>query len=298
MQNKLNLLKNLNEIQGWSFKEKHTKFHTFHLVDPSPWPLIAAFGLLYTAFGAVLYFHHYNLGSMFFFFGFSITLIAFICWCRDIVREATFEGHHTKNVQKNIRIGFVLFIVSEIMFFFAFFWAYFHSSLSPTIELGCVWPPPGISIFNPWTIPFLNTVILLTSGVTLTWAHHIIMKRDYNNEIAFTYTLILAFFFTFLQLYEYNNAPFSINDSVFGSCFFMTTGFHGFHVLVGSIFIFVTFYRYISYHFSKERHLGFEICAWYWHFVDVVWLFLFICLYWWPSVKNFNNLENLILLNI
>lgn len=292
---KTRLLYNLNYIQGWSFQSKHTKFHTFHLVDPSPWPLTTAFGLLYTTFGAVLYFHFYKLGAMFFFLGFFITLFSFICWCRDIVREATFEGHHTKNVQKNIRIGFVLFIVSEIMFFFAFFWAYFHSSFSPTIEIGCVWPPPGINIFNPWSIPFLNTIILLTSGITLTWAHHLIIKRIYDDEVAFSYTLILAFFFTFLQLYEYNNAPFSINDSVFGSCFFMTTGFHGFHVLVGSIFIYVTFYRYISKHFSKERHLGFEICAWYWHFVDVVWLFLFICLYWWPSIKNINTLENIIL---
>jgi cytochrome c oxidase subunit 3 len=294
MKNFEKIIKNINLNQGWSFIEKYHKYHTFHLVNPSPWPFTTAFGLLYTTFGAVLYFHYYELGSTFFFLGFLITLSSFICWCRDIVREATFEGFHTKNVQKNVRIGFVLFIVSEIMFFFAFFWAYFHSSISPSIEIACAWPPPGITIFNPWSVPFLNTVILLTSGITLTWAHHIILKKDYKNEIAFSYTILLAIFFTFLQLYEYKNATFSINDSVFGSCFYMTTGFHGFHVLVGTIFIYVTFYRYISQHFSKNRHLGFEICAWYWHFVDVVWLFLFICLYWWPSIKDTNEFLNAI----
>jgi len=285
----IDILNKINVIQNWGLIEKHKKYHLFHLVDSSPWPFITSFGLLYVTFGGVLYFHLYEVGSTLFFLGLLITLTSFICWCRDIVREATFEGFHTKVVQKNIRIGFILFILSEVMFFFAFFWAYFHSSISPSNEIACAWPPTGIKIFNPWSIPFLNTIILLSSGVTLTWAHHIILKKDYKNEIPFTLTILLAILFTLLQLYEYKNAAFSINDSVFGSCFFMTTGFHGFHVLIGTIFIFVTFYRYISKHFSKQRHLGFEICAWYWHFVDVVWLFLFLCLYWWPFLEYNNN---------
>jgi len=285
---------NINNYQNININNRYTKYHTFHLVNPSPWPLTTSIGLLYTTFGAVLYFHYYEIGSTLFFLGFFLTLSSSICWFRDIVREATFEGFHTKKVQKNIRIGFVLFIISEIMFFFAFFWAYFHSSISPSIEIACIWPPESIIIFNPWGVPFLNTAILLTSGVTLTWAHHIILKKNYKNEIAFSLTILLAILFTFLQLYEYKHATFSINDSVFGSCFYMTTGFHGFHVLVGTIFIYVTFYRYISQHFSKNRHLGFEICAWYWHFVDVVWLFLFICLYWWPYIKDSYNFFKII----
>jgi cytochrome c oxidase subunit 3 len=203
-------------------------------------------------------------------------------WWRDVIREATFEGAHTGIVQKNHKFVFVLFIVSDIMFFFAFFWAFFHSSLSPVIEIGCVWPPAGIEPFNPWKVPLLNTIILLTSGLTITVCHYALLlgKVEYCLG-SFARTIFLAILFTLVQLYEYRSATFSISDGIYGSTFFMATGFHGFHVLIGTIFITVCFIRFLGGHFTRTHHVGFECAAWYWHFVDVVWLFLFVVVYWW-----------------
>jgi cytochrome c oxidase subunit 3 len=203
-------------------------------------------------------------------------------WWRDVVREATFEGHHTSFVQLGLRYGMILFIVSEVMFFVAFFWAFFHSSLAPTVEIGAVWPPKGIEVLNPWEIPFLNTVILLSSGASVTWAHHAIIIGDRKQAMyGLILTVLLAIFFTAFQVMEYYDAPFTISDSVYGSTFFLATGFHGFHVFVGTVFLTVCLFRLMNFHFTKNHHFGFEAAAWYWHFVDVVWLFLFVSIYWW-----------------
>ena len=258
--------------------------HGFHLVDPSPWPLIAAFSALMLTFGGVMFFHGYINGGFTSFFGFCIILYIMFTWWRDITREGTYEGQHTARVQAGLRMGVLLFIVSEIMFFFAFFWAFFHSSLNPTFAIGGVWPPMFLVILNPWKVPLLNTIILLSSGATVTLAHHAIVageKKEASN--ALVWTVLLALFFTFLQGFEYVSAPFTISDSVYGSTFYMATGFHGFHVLIGTIFLFICLIRLNFEHFTKEHHFGFEAAAWYWHFVDVVWLFLFLTIYWWGS---------------
>ncbi len=258
--------------------------HGFHLVDPSPWPIISAFSAFFMVFGATMYFHSYSYGKFLMFFGLLMVLYMMICWWGDIIREGTFEGQHTSLVQRGLKMGVLLFILSEVMFFFAFFWAFFHSSFNPTAALGGVWPPIFLEILDPWKVPFLNTIILLNSGATVTWAHHsIVLGNKKDALIALLFTILLAVFFTFLQILEYRTAPFSISDGVYGSTFYMATGFHGFHVLIGTCFLTICFFRIFLDHFTKEHHFGFEAAAWYWHFVDVVWLFLFITIYWWGS---------------
>ena len=237
------------------------KKHPYHLVDPSPWPFFASIAALVSTFGGVMYMHGYDGGTFVLPFGIFMILYSMAVWWRDVIREGTFEGLHTSAVQQGLRYGMILFIVSEIMFFAAFFWAFFHSSLSPTVEIGAVWPPQGIQVLNPWEIPFLNTVILLSSGASVTWAHHAILAGYRKDSIeALIYTIILAIFFTLLQYYEYCASPFNISDSVYGSVFYMTTGLHGFHVIIGTLFLTVCLYRHIQGHFTSTHHVGFE-CA-------------------------------------
>ena len=217
--------------------------------------------------------------------GLSVWLLVALAWWSDVVLEGTFQGLHTTAVQRGLRLGFVLFIISEVMFFFSFFWAFFHSSLAPAVQIGSVWPPFGILPFNPWGVPLLNTYILLTSGMTITAAHHYLVEGNYSRTwISFALTIVLAVSFTGLQALEYLEAPFTIADSVYGSVFFMATGFHGAHVIIGTVFIAVCFARFVRDHFTRTHHVGFECAAWYWHFVDVVWLFLFVTIYWWGSI--------------
>nr|YP_010946406.1 cytochrome c oxidase subunit III [Haplosymploce aurantiaca]WGO57124.1 cytochrome c oxidase subunit III [Haplosymploce aurantiaca] len=256
--------------------------HPFHLVDQSPWPLTGAIGALIMMTGLIKWFHQFNNQLMF--IGMSIMILTMIQWWRDIVREGTYQGLHTKFVTKGLRWGMILFIISEVFFFASFFWAFFHSSLSPTVELGSLWPPMGIIPFNPLQIPLLNTAILLASGVTVTWAHHGLLENNYNQSLqGLFFTVILGLYFTALQAYEYVEAPFTIADSVYGSTFFMATGFHGLHVIIGTTFLLTCLMRHLYLHFSSGHHFGFEAAAWYWHFVDVVWLFLYISIYWWGS---------------
>jgi len=207
-----------------------------------------------------------------------------IFWWRDVIREATWQGYHTLIVQKGLRIGFSLFILSEVMFFFGIFWSFFHSSLAPAIQIGSIWPPINLSILDPWKVPFLNTLILLMSGVTITLAHHCIILKTKIANYGFLATIILAICFTACQFYEYLVSTFEISDGIYGTVFYFATGFHGFHVLIGTIFIFVSWIRFILNHFTAKHHIGFECAAWYWHFVDIVWLFLFISIYWWGSI--------------
>nr|YP_009528970.1 cytochrome c oxidase subunit III [Ophraella communa]AST14957.1 cytochrome c oxidase subunit III [Ophraella communa] len=258
------------------------KNHPFHLVDISPWPILGAFSALTIMMGLIKWFHLFN--SNLFLLGITITLMIMYQWWRDIVREGTFQGLHTLMVTKGLQWGMILFITSEIFFFISFFWGFFHSSLSPSIEIGMLWPPKGIYTFNPLEIPLLNTLILLTSGLTVTWAHHSLMENNFNQTIqGLMATVILGIYFTILQAYEYMEAHFSISDSIYGSSFFMATGFHGLHVIIGTTFLFICLIRQYFNHFSYSHHFGFEAAAWYWHFVDVVWLFLYISIYWWGS---------------
>nr|APX40777.1 cytochrome c oxidase subunit 3 [Cryptocephalus lividimanus] len=258
------------------------KNHPFHLVDYSPWPIISAMGTLTMMVGLIQWFHQFNHSLLF--IGLLINMMVSIQWWRDITRESTFQGQHTMKVSLGMRWGMILFITSEILFFISFFWGFFHNSLSPSIELGLNWPPKGIQPFNPLEIPLLNTLILLTSGLSVTWAHHSLMENNYNKAMqGLTMTVILGIYFTILQGFEYLEAPFTISDSVYGSSFFMATGFHGLHVIIGTTFLMVCLIRLFLNHFSNIHHFGFEAAAWYWHFVDVVWLFLYISIYWWGS---------------
>nr|ACI31641.1 cytochrome c oxidase subunit III [Melospiza melodia] len=256
--------------------------HSYHMVDPSPWPILGAAAALMTTSGLTMWFHCNSPRLLV--LGLLSTALVMFQWWRDIVRESTFQGHHTPTVQKGLRYGMALFITSEAFFFLGFFWAFFHSSLAPTPELGGQWPPVGIKPLNPMEVPLLNTAILLASGVTVTWAHHSIMEAKRKQAIqALLLTVLLGFYFTALQAMEYYEAPFSIADGVYGSTFFVTTGFHGLHVIIGSTFLLVCLLRLIKYHFTSNHHFGFEAAAWYWHFVDVVWLLLYISIYWWGS---------------
>lgn len=256
------------------------KNHPFHLVDKRPWPLLGSLRVFIILIGIIKWFQ-FNSYSLLI-LGILLTKLIIYQWWRDVTRERTYQGLHTIKVTKGLRWGIILFITSEILFFIAFFWAFFHSRLSPRIELGLIWPPKGILTFNPLEIPLLNTLILLTSGLTITWSHHSIIENNYTQASqSLLLTLLLGFYFSILQGFEYLEAPFTMTDRVFGSTFFITTGLHGLHVLVGSRFLLVCFIRLLKNHFSTTHHFGFEAAAWYWHFVDVVWLFLYISIYWW-----------------
>nr|YP_009937364.1 cytochrome c oxidase subunit III [Trigonopterus tanimbarensis]QNT26835.1 cytochrome c oxidase subunit 3 [Trigonopterus tanimbarensis] len=258
------------------------KNHPFHLVDQSPWPILGSLSLFTFMIGLIKWFHFKETNLLY--FSMFTNFLIMVQWWRDIVRESTFQGLHTLKVAKGLRWGMILFITSEIFFFLGFFWAFFHASLSPSIDLGMNWPPKGISPFNPLEIPLLNTLILLSSGLSITWSHHSIMENNYHQAIySLLITVLLGFYFTALQMFEYLEAPFTIADSVYGSTFFMTTGLHGLHVIIGSTFLLVCLIRMYLNHFSPAHHFGFEAAAWYWHFVDVVWLFLYMSIYWWGS---------------
>jgi len=205
-------------------------------------------------------------------------------WWRDVIREGTFLGAHTLDMQQSFRHGFILFILSEVMFFAGLFWAFFHLSIDPSVHIGAVWPPDGIIPLKPQGIPLLNTYILLLSGATITYTHYSLISGDiYATTWGYVLTISLGLLFTVIQLSEYFSVPFSFSDSVYGSTFFAITGFHGVHVIIGTIFIMVAFARTLAGHFTREHHLGFEFAAWYWHFVDVIWLFVFTFVYFWGS---------------
>nr|YP_010535005.1 cytochrome c oxidase subunit III [Meloe proscarabaeus]UYA96972.1 cytochrome c oxidase subunit III [Meloe proscarabaeus] len=258
------------------------KNHPFHLVDISPWPILGSFSALIMMAGIIKWFHLFSTDLLF--IGLTSMLLIMYQWWRDISREGTFQGLHTMNVSLGLRWGMILFITSEVFFFISFFWGFFHNSLSPSIEIGMLWPPKGIQTFNPIQIPLLNTLILLTSGLTVTWAHHSLMENNHNQALqSLLLTVVLGAYFSLLQGYEYLESSFSISDAAYGSSFFMATGFHGIHVIIGTTFLLVCLFRHYLNHFSQIHHFGFEAAAWYWHFVDVVWLFLYISVYWWGS---------------
>nr|YP_010140057.1 cytochrome c oxidase subunit III [Kalasha nativa]QQK57709.1 cytochrome c oxidase subunit III [Kalasha nativa] len=256
--------------------------HPFHMVDKSPWPITGAIGTMSMASGLIMWFSQKN--KMMMFMGTMIIMLTMTQWWRDTIRESTFQGNHTQSVEVSMKLGMMLFIMSEIMFFLSFFWAFFHSSLSPTMEIGMQWPPMGIKTFNPMNIPMLNTMILLSSGMSMTWAHNSLVKKNLTQtKQSLIITMSLGVYFSILQAYEYMESAFCMSDSIYGSTFFLSTGFHGIHVMIGTMFILTTSLRSMKLHFSKSHHVGFEASAWYWHFVDVIWLFLYISVYWWGS---------------
>jgi cytochrome c oxidase subunit 3 len=267
----------------------HPSDHPYHLVSPSPWPIVGGISALALALGFIAFMHGAHVlwlapGAL----GAIYTMIA---WWSDVIKEAH-QGFHTKVVQLGLRYGMILFIASEVMFFVAWFWAFFEASLNPgdpaqvlRLEFtGGHWPPQGIEVFDPWHLPLINTLILLTSGTTVTWAHHALLHNDRRGLVwGLVCTVLLGLCFTGVQAYEYAHAPFSFGASIYGATFFMATGFHGAHVIIGTIFLAVCLLRAVRGDFTPKQHFGLEAAAWYWHFVDVVWLFLFTFVYVWAS---------------
>ncbi len=256
------------------------KNHPYQIVDPSPWPVVASLGVLLLGVGGALAMHGQTIGTLV--FGFIVVIIAAAAWWRDVIIESNVKGIHTEKVRTGLRMGMVLFIVSEVLFFAGFFWSYFYSALFPNEVMGGIWPPKGITTLDPFHLPYLNTLILLLSGTTVTWAHHAILDNRLNEALkGLLVTIGLGITFTCVQAYEYGHAAFTIKDGVYGSNFYMATGFHGLHVIIGTIFLSVCAYRVWRKDLTPKAHIGFEAAAWYWHFVDVVWLFLFVSIYWW-----------------
>jgi cytochrome c oxidase subunit 3 len=267
--------------------------HDYHLVQPSAWPIVGSVAAFLAAVGAIAYFQTLKQqpplfgvfsGPWLLLGGMVLLIITFIGWWRDVVKESVVLGDHTPVVKLGLRYGMILFIASEVMFFVAWFWAYFNAALFPADVNLADWPPPTVATFDPWDLPLLNTLILLTSGTTVTWAHHAIQTGDQKGAVnGLGITILLGLLFTAVQAYEYSHAAFPFAGNVYGATFFMATGFHGFHVIVGTIFLIVCWFRARAGHFTPERHFGFEAAAWYWHFVDVVWLFLFAAIYVWGA---------------
>ncbi|MEZ5810747.1 MAG: cytochrome c oxidase subunit 3 [Rhizobiaceae bacterium] len=282
--------------------DTHAKHHDYHIIPPSPWPLIGSIGALLMAIGGIAWMRYINdsefpvfgvniANPWLFFIGLAIALYTMFAWWSDTIKEAH-QGDHTRVVAIHLRYGMIMFIASEVMFFVAWFWAFFDASLytneaaqvARNAFTGGHWPPEGIHVLDPFHLPLYNTIILLLSGTTVTWAHHALLHNDRQGLIwGLVITVALGVLFTGVQAYEYAHAPFAFKESIYGATFFMATGFHGFHVIVGTIFLLVCLFRALAGHFTPEQHFGFEAAAWYWHFVDVVWLFLFTCVYVWAS---------------
>lgn len=258
--------------------------HPFHLVSPSPWPFNTSFSLLVLTVSAVLTFQGFTKAVDEINMGLLIVIFSMSLWFRDVISEGTYLGNHTLAVQRGLSLGVGLFIVSEALFFLAIFWAFFHSALSPTIELGAKWPPMGIEALNPFELPLLNTVILLSSGVTVTYGHHSLIQGKRSGALnGLVYTVILAIVFTAFQAVEYTVSSFTISDGTYTSCFYFGTGFHGLHVIIGTAFLITGLWRFTVYHLTENHHLGLESGILYWHFVDIVWLFLYLSVYYWGS---------------
>ena len=258
------------------------KTHPFHLVDPSPWPFVGSVAAFISAVGLILYMHDYGIPVLI--LGLGMVVYTMYGWWKDVIDESGEEKTYTPSVQHGLRMGMVFFIASEVMFFVAFFWSYFNASLFPPEVIGSVWPPKGIETINPFDLPYLNTLILLLSGSAITWAHHELLE-GHNKAVlqGLAITIGLGLIFTMIQGVEYAHATFGFKENIYSSTFYMATGFHGAHVIIGTLFLITCFFRTRQKEFTPDAHIGFEAAAWYWHFVDVVWLFLFVCIYWWGS---------------
>lgn len=274
------------------------KHHPYHIVKPSILPFLGAFSGLLLAVGALMYMHEVKIGGIEvgfkgIYLGFTAVLAVMFFWWKDVIKESVFEKVHNSITEKGLKYGMALFISSEVMFFVAFFWAFFDASIFAGQEnmfarveyTSGHWPPPQIHTINPFDLPFMMTMILLLSGCTVTWAHHAVLQGNYKEmSKALGISALLGLFFLSFQVYEYAHSHFGFTEGIYPSTFYMATGFHGFHVLIGTIFLTVCWIRAKKGHFTKDKHFGFEAAAWYWHFVDVVWLFLFVAVYWWGSL--------------
>lgn len=271
------------------------KPHPYHLVRPSIWPLAGSFAGGLLALGGILYMHKVEIGGAPIGLkaivpGLLAVLAVMFFWWKDIIFESVTEKVHNKITEIGLRYGMALFIASEVMFFVAFFWAFFSSAFYPSEAIGFIWPPKGMEVIKPFDLPFMMTMILLLSGCTVTWAHHAILEGKQKEAVqALGITVGLGIVFLFFQAFEYMHAAFGFKDGIYPSTFFMATGFHGFHVFVGTVFLIVCWIRSAKGHFTPDRHFGFEAAAWYWHFVDVVWLFLFISIYWWGNTYGIDH---------
>ncbi|MEM7665653.1 MAG: cytochrome c oxidase subunit 3 [Pseudomonadota bacterium] len=277
--------------------------HDYHILEPDIWPLIGSLSALAFTSGMVLSFYPEQFGaasSFVMWAGLAGLIATFFMWFKNIVVEAQ-RGDHTPVVQLHMRYGMILFIASEVMFFVGWFWSFFDFALFPapleydataglTTSLfgqegaaaAASLVPEGMEVLDPFSLPLLNTIILLCSGTTVTWAHHALIHGDRQGlKQGLWATIALGVLFTGIQAYEYSIAPFGFGGNTYSSAFYMATGFHGFHVLIGTIFLMVCLYRAYIGHFTPRQHFGFEAAAWYWHFVDVVWLFLFVAIYIW-----------------
>lgn len=256
----------------------------FHLVENSPWPATTSFALMSLALNFALTFHGYIASPYWIFLSLVVVTYSMGLWFRDIISEGTYLGSHTIAVKKGLNIGFILFVIAELFTFIGVFWAYAHSSLSPTIELGLQWPPMGIEAIAPTDLPLLNTILLLSSGATLTWSHHALIAKDRSGALyGLILTVVLALIFTVCQYFEYITSTFTFADGVYGTVFYAGTGLHGIHVMLGTAMLAVSAWRLYTYQLTSTHHVGYETSILYWHFVDVVWLFLFILFYWWGS---------------
>lgn len=252
----------------------------FLAVQTSFWPILVSF-LLFSSMGNTVLWVNLKVSLLRVLFPTLVLALATFSWWKDVMRESLI-GYHTHKLEVRLRIGMLLFILSEVFFFVSFFWAFYDAALAPRAELGLAWPPKGILPLGVYSVPLLNTVILLTSGVTVTWAHHSIINNYFNKSvIRLGVTVALGAYFMYIQYLEYREARFAISDGIYGRTFFIATGFHGFHVTVGTIFLFYVLVALLRGQLLSRHHFSFEAAAWYWHFVDVVWLILFVSIYWW-----------------
>nr|AJC10865.1 cytochrome c oxidase subunit III [Macoma balthica] len=255
----------------------------YHLVDPSPWPIMVSAGVMNEAASFISFVHGGSYTMLNFLCATWLLLSSFYSWMMDIITEATYLGCHTSIVARGLKIGFTLFLVSEAFFFVGFFWAWFNSGIG-NLSSGCLWPPRPIIPVYPWGAPLFNTAILLASGAAVTWAHRAVAIHDREEAMIPLGLCVLAgVVFLRFQFGEYSTASFTIADSAYGSCFYMLTGLHGSHVLGGTLFLAAMLARNYFCHFIRpHRHMGVVFAVWYWHFVDVIWLIVFVWAYVWP----------------
>nr|DBA43746.1 TPA_asm: COX3 [Bombus skorikovi] len=250
----------------------------FHMVTLSPWPIMISFNLMNLMLSLISWIYLQNFFFLMFnLFNFMMTLMM---WFRDIIRESTFQGHHSFYITYMLKFSMIMLIISELFFFISFFWTFFHNSMSPSIEINLSWPPKMIHFFNPLEIPLLNSISLILSGLTVTISHYYLLNNNFKLSILYLMlTILLGTYFNMMQIFEYSNSSFCINDSIYGSIFYLSTGFHGMHVLIGTLMLTYSLMRMYKNHFSKIHHMNYELSIWYWHFVDVIWLFIYMFYY-------------------